>query len=463
MEKSPDWRRSLLRELFDCAVRAAMPDAALERVLKIEDGALFVAGESIGLSGAVHVIALGKGAAPMAACAERLLGERLAGGIAIVKDGHGLPLRRIRLLEAAHPVPDSRTSIACAELFRYLRRIAPGDLVLALITGGASALTTTPADGLTLEDLQRTTRALLACGASIHEMNAVRKHLGRVGGGRLVQAAEGASVRAILISDVIGDRADVIASGPFAPDASTFADALDVIGRYGIEGRVPATVIRHLEQGALGIIPETPKAGDAVFARVKNIVAASNATALSAIARRAAAHGLRVAVDDALMQGEARSAALSLLERAGREFSKRPSEPLCFVAGGETTVTLGDSAGLGGRCQEMALAAALQIQNDRRITALFAGTDGTDGPTDAAGGFADADCFGRLMQLGAGEARRLLEGHESYQALERCSALFRVGPTRTNVMDVAMVIIESTNQQAETDAYGRTGKENHAL
>ena len=443
MEKSPDWRRPFLRELFDCAVRAAMPDAALRRILKVEGGALSVSGESISLPGSVHVIALGKGAAPMAACAERILGERLAGGIAIVKDGHGLPLQKIRLFEASHPVPDSRSIIACEALFQYLRSVGPDDLVLALITGGASALTTVPADGLALEDLQQTTRALLACGATIHEMNAVRKHLGRVGGGRLAEMTQGACVRAILVSDVIGDRADVIASGPFAPDESTFADALAVIGRYGIEKDLPSEVMRHLERGRLGIVPETPKAGDAVFERVRNIVAAGNATALDAMAECAVAQGLRVAVRKEPVRGEAAAAARSLIDEAKREFSKRPAESLCFIAGGETTVTLGDSYGLGGRCQEMALAAALNIQNDSRITALFAGTDGTDGPTDAAGGFADADCFGGLKGLGQGEARRLLDAHESYLALERSGALFRTGPTRTNVMDVAAIIIEA--------------------
>ncbi len=454
--------RAFLRELFATGVGEVMPDAVLGRVLKAEGAAIAVADERLVPTGAVHVIALGKGAAPMARCAERILGERLAGGIAIVKDGHGLPLKKIRLFEAAHPVPDSRSVRACEALLEYLRRVRPGDLVLALVTGGASALTSAPNEGLTLEDFCRTTRALLACGACISEMNAVRKHIGRVGGGRLAQALHGASVRAILISDVLGDRVDVIASGPFAPDESTFAEALGVIRRYRIEAKIPPTVLRHLERGVKGLVPETPKPGDRVFEQVRNIVAAGNATALAAMAARAASGGFHVAVRSEPMAGEASAAAASLVEEARREFAKNPDAPLCFIAGGETTVTLGNASGLGGRNQEMALAAALRIGEDPGITALFAGTDGTDGPTDAAGGFADALSCKRLMSLGAGEAQRLLERHESYLALKRCGALFLTGPTRTNVMDVAVIMIEKPNETRRTDAYGRSGKDNRA-
>ncbi len=433
--------REVLAVLYGAAVAAAMPDAALSRVMRRQGAALWIAGEVLQTPGAVHVIAIGKGAAPMARQAERILGDALAGGLAIVKKGHGLALDKIRLLEAAHPVPDERSARAGRALLQYLERVAPGDLVLALITGGASALTACPSEGLSLADLQGTTRALLQSGADIREMNAVRKHLVRVGGGLLARAVHPAAVRAILVSDVIGDDIGVIASGPFAPDSSTFAESLAVIGRRGISGRIPAAVLSRLQAGARGEVPETPKAANSCFARVRHVIAADNATALATMAKKAESMGFRVVCDRAPMQGEARVAALTLLDRARKAFEEKSGRPLCYLAGGETTVTV-KGRGRGGRCQEMALAAAIALRGRRNVSALFAGTDGTDGPTGAAGGFADRESIAGLDALGAGVAERYLEDNDSGSALQRAGALFVTGPTRTNVMDVAAVVIE---------------------
>jgi hydroxypyruvate reductase len=312
-----------------------------------------------------------------------------------------------------------------------------GDLVLCLISGGASALMPLPAPPITLDEKQAVTRLLLASGANIHELNAVRKHISAIKGGQLARLAAPATVVCLMLSDVIGDNLDTIGSGPTAPDASTFVGARAVLERYGILERVPAAVRERLEQGVAGRIPDTPKPGDPLFARVRNAVVGSNDLALRAAAARARALGYRPLVLSSMIEGETREVA-RMHAAIAREVLKsgRPVRPpACIVPGGETTVTL-RGEGLGGRNQEFVLAAAMDLAGLPRTVVLSAGTDGTDGPTDAAGAIADGDTLRR-----APDAARYLAENDSYHYFERLGDLIKTGPTNTNVMDVRLLLV----------------------
>lgn len=437
-------RRGRLREIFQGALAAVAPDAAVARHVCLTQGGqrLEAAGRAWDLGrGRVRVVGAGKGAAPMARALEGLLDGHIDEGFVVVKYGHELPLRRIALAQAAHPVPDAAGIAAAARILEIAGACVPGDLLICLLTGGASALTPAPVAGLGLADIQGTTNLLLQCGATIQEVNAVRKHLSVFGGGRLAAAANGADVLGIIVSDVVGDALDVIASGPTSPDSSTFADCLEILGRFHLLAGVPAAARRHLEAGAAGLIGETPKPGDRLFDRVCNVLAATNRQALEAGAARAAALGMEVRILTDSLTGEARDVARALVAEA-RRVAAAPDvggRSVCLLAGGETTVTLAGN-GLGGRNQEMALAAALELEDLPAVGCLFAGTDGTDGPTGAAGGFADA---GSVARMGGREAARaFLRDNNSNAALARGGDLFVTGPTRTNVMDLAILVIE---------------------
>lgn len=436
--------RQHLERIFRAGLAAVAPDAALRRHVRREGDALCVDGEIWPLPerGRVIVVGAGKGAAPLAMAVEELLGERIDAGAIVVKYGHGMPLRRIQVYEAAHPVPDAAGLAATRHVLRLAEGAGPEDLVICLFTGGASALTPAPVPGVTLEDMRRLTECLLACGASIQEMNAFRKHLSAFGGGQLARAAAPARVLSFLVSDVVGDDMGVIASGPTSPDASTFAECLELMARYGLEGKLPAALVGALYDGAAGRRPETPKAGAPLFDRVRTRIVAGNGQALAAAAQTARELGMAVCVRERPYVGEARETAVQLVQEA-LEAARRSGGPgpFCYLAGGECTVTL-HGTGRGGRNQEMALAASLHLRERNagdRVTALFAGTDGTDGPTDAAGGFA----VGQALAGREAAARELLEQNDSHTALERAGLLWRTGPTLTNVMDMAIVCVRS--------------------
>lgn len=444
MTRDDSGQRGRLQEIFRAALAAVAPDAAVARHICFTQGGqrLEAAGRAWDLGrGRVRVVGAGKGAAPMAQALEGLLGDQIDEGFVVVKYGHELPLRRIALAQAAHPVPDAAGIAAAARILEIAGACVPGDLLICLLTGGASALTPAPAAGLSLADIQGTTNLLLQCGATIQEVNAVRKHLSVFGGGRLAAAANGADVLGIIVSDVVGDALDVIASGPTSPDLSTFADCLEILGRFHLLAEVPAAARRHLEAGAAGLAGETPKPGDRLFDRVCNVLAATNRQALEAGAARAAALGMEVRILTDCLAGEARDVARALVTEARRVAAvpHAGGRSVCLLAGGETTVTItGD--GLGGRNQEMALAAALELEDLPAVSCLFAGTDGTDGPTGAAGGFADA---GSVARMGGREAARaFLRDNNSNAALAHGGDLFVTGPTRTNVMDLAILVIE---------------------
>jgi glycerate-2-kinase len=421
--------RAQLREIFSAALAAAEASRAVERGLGRLDHEL--------PAGPLVLLAAGKAACPMAEGALRVLGERIEHAEIATKDGHGYPVGRWLAAEASHPLPDAR-GVQAAE--RALERASgsPALPLLVLLSGGASAIWTAPAQGLSLRDQQETTSLLLRSGADIAALNTVRKHLSRIKGGSLARAAGGRALCTLAISDVAGDVPEVIGSGPTVPDPTRFADALSVVRDAGIAQALPPAVREHLEAGARGERAETPKPGDPCFARVRYAVVASLADALDGARRAAEARGLRWLSLGAQLYGEARElgSELAAAARVGRVDGVE-----LLVAGGEPTVTV-RGRGVGGRAQELALAFARAIAGERGIHALFAGTDGSDGPTDAAGAFADGSLVDRARGLGL-DPDAALAANDSHALLARTGDLFATGPTRTNVTDLALIRISN--------------------
>jgi glycerate 2-kinase len=391
--------------------------------------------------GRVLVVGAGKASGAMAAAVEEAWGDRITEGLVAVKDGYLAPTRRVRLVEAGHPVPDERGARAAREIRALVESAGGDDLVLVLVSGGGSALTPAPAPPITLADKQAVTRLLLAAGATINQLNAVRKHCSLLKGGQLARAAAPARVEALLLSDVVGDPLDVIASGPTTPDVSTFAEALDILDGLALRDRAPRAVVERLEQGARGAIPETPKPGDPLFARVRNTVIGNNALVVDAAASRARGLGLAPHVLTRAFEGEAREAARRFIELARSiQTGRGPVQaPACVIAGGETTVTV-RGQGAGGRCQEFALAAALAMDGTRDAVILAAGTDGTDGPTGAAGAVADGASAVRARAQGLDPATRLAD-NDSNPVFNRLGDLVVTGPTNTNLLDLYLLVV----------------------
>ncbi len=388
-------------------------------------------------------VGFGKASPSMAGALAESLGEMVDAGLVVTKYGHILASvpGRIRLFEAGHPVPDGNGRRATEELLGLVNAADERTLIVTLISGGGSALLVAPQDGISLADKQQTTSLLLHAGADIGELNTVRKHLSRVKGGRLAEAAFPATVVSFILSDVIGDRLDVIASGPTAADPSTFGDALGILERYQLSAEVPPAVVDLLRRGDRGDLPETPKPGSRFLERVENIIVGSNRQALAAAARSARELGLTVEILSAELTGEAREVGRQLAQKALTSAERKSGNAgLCLLAGGETTVTV-RGKGKGGRNMEMALAFAIEIAGHPGITFLSAGTDGTDGPTDAAGAIVDGGTVGRAKEMGL-DPRQYLDNNDSYTFFQRCGGLLVTGATGTNVMDLQIVLIE---------------------
>ncbi len=423
--------------MYRAALAAALPERALRSALRASGARLEIAGRSVPERARVSVLAIGKAGAALAAAAEAIAGPRIAAGLALVPDGEERALARCQLRVGAHPIPDERGAAATREIIAFAAGLASDDVLLVLLSGGGSSLLCAPAPGIDLRDVAETVRVMLGRGASIDELNTVRKHLAAATGGQLARVARAGRIEVLVISDVVGDRLDVIASGPFAPDPSCYADALAVLARRDSEHRVPDAVRTHLEAGARGEREETPGPGDPAFARVRHTLIASNATAVDAAREAAASRGwCAVAAKDAL-SGEARCAAQRLVALGD---ASRADRPLCLVAGGETVVTV-TGTGRGGRSQELALAAALEIEGRGDVAVLAAGTDGVDGPTDAAGAFADGGTVARGRGVGV-DAVRALADNDSHTFFCREGGVIRTGATGTNVADLALVLCE---------------------
>ena len=419
--------RTLLIDSFNTAVAAADP-------LKIVAAHL-----PPPPSGRTLVVGAGKAAASMARAVERHWpAEAPLEGLVITRYGHGLPCERIDVVEAGHPVPDEAGERAAAAILRRAASLHGDDLLLVLVSGGGSSLLSLPVEGVLREDLETVTRALLKSGAPIQQMNVVRKHLSRIQGGRLAEATR-AQVRAMVISDVAGDDLSAIASGPCAPDPSTYAEALDVLGRWDVAA--PASVARVLRAGAAGELPETPKPGDPLFARVRNDLVATAHRSLEAGAAVFEAQGVRAAILGDTVTGEAREVAqvMAALAREIAAYDAPLARPVVLVSGGECTVTV-RGKGRGGRCAEFLLALAAEFDGLPGAWAIAADTDGIDGVEDNAGALLGPDSLARARKAGL-DARGMLDDNDAWRFFSALEDLVVTGPTRTNVNDYRAILL----------------------
>jgi hydroxypyruvate reductase len=407
--------RGLLEESFRAAVAAADPLHILAPHLPAPP------------PGRTFVAAAGKAAASMALAVEQNFGGNLE-GIAITRYGHGLPTTKIRVVEAGHPVPDEAGETAAREILTRVRDLKENDLLLALLSGGGSSLLSLPAPDIPMEALKAVTRELLRSGAAIQEMNTVRKHLSSIHGGRLAAACR-APVVALIISDVTGDDPTHIASGPCAPDPTTYADALEILARYRVTP--PPAVAKRLEKGA----DETPKPGDPVFARVENKVVATAHRSLEAAAAVFRTNGVEPVIFGDTLTGEACEVAkvFASVVNEIRRYGKPWKPPVALISGGECTVTIRGEAGRGGRCCEFLLSLGIETGG---VWAIAADTDGIDGSEDNAGGVLSPES----MQRGR-DARALLAKHDSYGFFSALGDLVTTGPTRTNVNDYRAILV----------------------
>jgi glycerate 2-kinase len=437
-----------LMDIFKAVVSAADPYRAVTRALRLENNMLFAGGSVYRLDSfdRIIVVGAGKAAGPMAAAVEDVLGGRIDHGIVVVKDGHAVKLKTIEQVEAGHPIPDESGVQGTRRILELVRNADDKTLVICLLSGGGSALLVAPLPGITLEDKQRTTDLLLKAGASIGELNAIRKHLSAVKGGRLAKTAYPAQVVTLMLSDVIGDRLDVIASGPTVPDSTSFDEAEFVIKRYGLSSEMPSRVVAFIERGKAGQEPETVKSGDPCFLKSRHVVVGSIVQALAAAREKAGSLGFTSDLITSELRGEARNLACKLAQAAllTRDVLK-PGEKRCLLFGGETTVTV-RGKGRGGRNQELALAFAREIAGREGITMLSAGTDGTDGPTDAAGAIVDGMTAIKARKLGL-HPEAYLGDNDSYTFFNRFDSLtgekhhIITGPTGTNVMDLQVILV----------------------
>jgi glycerate 2-kinase len=449
-----------LESIFRAGVERVNPRELIRAGLHLEGERLKLQSESADLTidlaqfERIVVLGAGKASAAMAAGLEQVLGQRINEGVVVVKYGHTAELKRVRLIESGHPVPDEQGVRGAEAVAELARRADEKTLVVNLISGGGSAILPAPFQGqgregplaLSLEEKQRATQVLLACGATIQEFNCIRKHISALKGGRLAALLYPATSLNLILSDVVGDRLDTIASGLTVADETTFAQALSITDKYGIEEQLPAGVMELLRRGAEGEFPETPKPGDPVFDVVTNVLLGTNFTALSAAAQKAEQLGYAPVVLSSRVVGEAREVAkvLAAIALDVKALGFLTEKPACLLCGGETTVTL-RGEGLGGRNQELALAfllemAAADAKAVEGITFFSGATDGNDGPTDSAGAFACAYILEQARRRGL-SIPGFLARNDSYHFYEAVGGLLKTGPTNTNVCDLQICLI----------------------
>jgi len=439
--------RDILLRSFHAAVEAVDPARLVANALRIDGDAVVLnapgtrASIPLSLLWKIHLVGAGKAGRAMGEAALAALGKRVADGVIAVPRGGEGRSGAVRFAAAGHPVPDIWSFAATREILAILEQAGKGELVVALISGGGSSMLSAPAAGITAAEKTETFRLLLRAGADIASFNAVRKHLSEVKGGLLARAARPATVWTLLLSDVPGDDPSVIASGPFSPDPTTYGDAIGVLERYGIYYAVPASVRLRLAEGADGILPETPKPDDPVFIETAAAIVGTNRTAMDAAALRMArerdAGPIAIVLLPDFLHGEARECSRLFCARL-REAAETlpPGGAVALIAGGETTVNV-HGGGKGGRNQEFALAAAVELAGEEALAILAAGTDGIDGPTDAAGAYADGTTAARASALGL-DPRAHLENNDAYPFFRTLGDLVVTGPTGTNVADLAI-------------------------
>jgi hydroxypyruvate reductase len=429
--------------IFKAGLKAVAPDTAIARFCGRNGDMLTIGERAFDLADYenIYLVGAGKATAPMAAAMEELVGDRLSDGVITVKYGHTAPLKKVRTIEAGHPVPDRNGERGSGQILSLAHAAGRRDLLLCMISGGGSALLPNAVAGVTLADKQETTRILLACGATIHEINALRKHLSMIKGGNLAVAAAPATVVSLLLSDVVGDDLDVIASGPTVPDGSTFSDCAAIVEKYGIADQLPRPVMDHFTKGLAGEVKETPKPDHPVFNKTANIIIGSNMEALLAARREALRRNYQTLILSSAIEGETCDVARmhAAIAREVVQTGHPLGPPACILSGGETTVTLrGD--GLGGRNQEFALCAAGEIAGESPLVILSGGTDGNDGPTDAAGAIVDHTTLDRAAARNLSPAQ-YLANNDAYNFFSPLDDLLVTGPTNTNVMDIRIILV----------------------
>lgn len=430
-------------EIFREAVEAANPKKCVLNYLSLEGDTLVVDSKTYNLNEfeSIYAIAFGKASAAMAEGVERVLGERLTGGMVISNSQPRKKFKKLGFHLCGHPVPDERSVSAANDVMSILGRAGEKDLVIFLISGGGSALLSMPSPGLTLDDMRKATAALLRSGVDKNGLNAVRKHISQIKGGGLLKKALPAHVITLILSNVVSDKVDAIASGPTVPDSTTFEDAWRVVEALKIEHELPPQVVVHLEDGRNGELPETLKEGEFDPEKVQTLIVGSNIKSLSAAQKRAKKLGYNPLMLSSQISGEAKEVAKVI---AGIAFDVERSnipvkKPGCIIFGGETTVTV-HSMGQGGRSTETALSFCMEIIG-HNIVGLFCDTDGIDGPIDAAGAICDGQSRLKAREMGV-SAREHLAQNNSYDFFYRLGDLVITGLTGTNVMDIGIVIIE---------------------
>jgi glycerate 2-kinase len=430
-------------EIFREALEAANPiRCMLEHATRNGDSFIVDAREyNLKKYRSIFVIAFGKAASAMGRALEEMLGDRITDGIVVSNSRPPFTFSKMRFYLSSHPIPDERSLGAAREALKILQMAGEEDLVIFLISGGGSALLAMPAPGLSLEDKRKVTEMLLMSGVDTYGLNAVRKHISQIKGGGLLKNALPAQVITLVLSDVVGDKLDVIASGPTVPDSTTFEDAWRVIEALRLEHRIPPQVVVHLEEGRRGRIPETLKEGEFDPERVQTVIIGNNFKSLTAAERKANQLGYNTLLLSSQIKGEAREVAKVIASIAFdvERFNIPVKKPACLILGGETTVTVTGS-GKGGRNTETALAFSMEIMG-HSIVGLFCGTDGIDGPTDAAGAICDGKTRERAREINI-SAREHLARNDSYTFFEKLEDLIKTGPTGTNVMDIGVMIVE---------------------
>ncbi|GJQ58956.1 MAG: glycerate kinase [Candidatus Scalindua sp. AMX11] len=430
-------------DIFNAGLRAADPKEAVKRHMQRNGHTLMVNEKRYDLRqfDNIYVVGGGKAGASMGMAVEEIFGDLITEGFVTVKYGYRAKLKKIRIHESDHPVPDEAGRRGAEEIVKLAGSAKENDLLLCLISGGGSALLPLPVQGISLSEKQEVTKKLLACGASINEINAVRKHISKIKGGQLARFSYPATLITLILSDVIGNYLDVIASGPTVPDSSTFGDVKEILKRYKIWNEIPDTVKFCVEKGIRGEMPETPKAGEEVFSKSQNVVVGSNIQAVLATETKAREFGYHTMVLSSFIEGETKDVA-RVHAAIAKEIlhSENPvSPPACIISGGETTVTI-RGKGKGGRNQEFCLAAAIDIAGLNSVAILSGGTDGTDGPTDAAGALCDGKTVERAKEKKM-NIQSYLSDNNSYAFFKNLDDLLITGPTNTNVMDLRLVLV----------------------
>jgi glycerate 2-kinase len=435
--------KTVAESIFKAAIESVLPGKMIRGHVSINGSSLFIFHLHFSLYDIknIYVIGAGKASAIMAKEIENILEERITAGQIVVKYGHSCNLKYCRVSEGGHPLPDANGYEATKKILELAKRAGKDDLVICLISGGGSALLADTPENLSLNDIAILNSTLLKSGADIKEINTVRKHLSEVKGGQLAKAAQPATLISLILSDVIGDSVDTIASGPTAPDATTFADALHIIAKYQLLTKVPPSVLKYLKKGIEGVYPETPKPGDPIFNNTHNVIIGSNKIALEAASQKAMESGLYPIKINSELQGDTMANAEFIIGTATHfQNDEAYKKPCCLLFGGETTLRVNGN-GMGGRNQHFALCAAMLLRHEKNITLLSGGTDGNDGPTDAAGAVVDPKTFENAIskKIDIGKYR---DDFNSFHFFKRAGGQIVTGPTMTNVMDLIIVIIE---------------------